>query len=99
MARFQVFRSDDDSVLLLDIQANLLDSLRTRMVVPLYPITDMPWSIGKLNPRFDIDGETVVMATQRMASVGVEILDAFVTDLSNEGDAITAAIDFLFQGF
>jgi toxin CcdB len=56
-------------------------------------------AIGKLNPRFVIDGETYVMATQRMRSIGIDALGPVVAELSNHADAITAATDFAFQGF
>ena len=37
MARFDVYASPDGSGCLLDVQADLLDSLNTRVVVPLMP--------------------------------------------------------------
>lgn len=99
MARFDVFRSKDGPFLLLDLQSHLLGSLKTRVVVPLYPMIEMHWSINGLNPRFEIEGVTYVMATQRLAAVNVEEIGAFVTELSIHSDVIMRATDFLFQGF
>jgi toxin CcdB len=39
------------------------------------------------------------MATQRMASIPLSEIGAEVADLSSRSDDITAALDFLFQGF
>jgi toxin CcdB len=100
MARFEIFRSKDGPFLLLDLQSRLLgDALRTRVVAPLYPVTTMSWSMGRLNPRFQIEGVSYVMATQRLAAMETKQLGAFVADLSAHADEITAATDFLFQGF
>jgi toxin CcdB len=99
MARFHVYRLKSDDVLALDLQADLLDSLPSRVMVPLYPAEAMTWSISGLNPRFSIEGQLYVMAVQRMASVPVAEIGKPVTDLSAQRDAIIAATDFLFQGF
>ncbi|EJT03131.1 CcdB protein [Rhizobium sp. CCGE 510] len=39
------------------------------------------------------------MATQRMASIPTAEIGKAVADLSGKSDAITSALDFLFQGF
>ncbi|CAN7591664.1 CcdB family protein [Rhizobium sp. LjRoot254] len=99
MARFHVYRSKQGGLLLLDLQADLLDILKTRIVVPLLPVEDMTWTMGQLNPRFEIDGHSYVMATQRMAAITLSEFGEPVADLSSQHDRIVAATDFLFQGF
>lgn len=99
MARFHVYRSRQGSLLLLDLQADLLDILKTRIVVPLLPVEDMTWTMGQLNPRFEINGHSYVMATQRMAAITLSEIGEPVADLSSHHDRIVAATDFLFQGF
>ena len=98
MARFEVFRSRDGSVLLLDLQSGVLESLPTRVVAPLHQIRDMPWSMGRLTPRFEIDGVHYVLAAHQLAAVHRDEIGQFVADLSTHSDEITAATDFLFQG-
>jgi toxin CcdB len=93
------FRTRDGSLLLLDLQSTLLDNLPTRVVAPLHPIQEMTWSMGRLTPRFNIRGEIYVLATHRMAAVMQDELGSLVADLSAHADEITAATDFLFQGF
>jgi toxin CcdB len=99
MARFQVYRLKSEPILALDLQSNILSDLPSRVMVPLYLVGDMSWSISRLNPRFLINGEHYVMATQRMAALSVSEIGEIVADLTGHADAITAATDFLFQGF
>jgi toxin CcdB len=99
MSRFDVFRAKNSPLLLLDLQSGILDILPTRIVAPLLLIEEMPWAIGKLNPRFEIDGDTYALATQRMAAIQLNEIGVFVVNLSRHSDEITAATDFLFQGF
>ncbi|MGN7294513.1 CcdB family protein [Rhizobium sp. SAFR-030] len=99
MPRFAVYRSSEEGILLLDLQADVLDGLRTRVVVPLYSLETMPWSIGRMNPRFKIGEVVYTMATQRMAAISHVHLGPVIADLSARADDITAATDFLFQDF
>lgn len=99
MARFRVYRSADGGPLLLDLQTDTLDRLKTRVMAPLYPVSEMSWSMGRLNPRFRIGGELYVMATQRLAAVPLTEIGELMHDLSSRADDIVAATDFLFQGF
>jgi toxin CcdB len=99
MARFDVYRNPDGAGCLLDIQADLLSHLNTRVVVPLLPLSYAPKPARTLNPCFDIAGETLVMATQFMAAVPVNILHAPLTSLGARRDELVAAIDLLMQGF
>jgi toxin CcdB len=99
MARFSVYRLKHSELLVLDLQTNFLDSLPSRVVVPLHPVDEMSWAVSSLNPRFRITGELYVMATQRMASVPLSEIGEMIADLSANADIIIAATDFLFQGF
>ncbi|SER84480.1 CcdB family protein [Rhizobium sp. NFR03] len=99
MARFRVYELKSSDVIALDLQADLVELLPTRVMAPLYPITTMTWSFSRLNPRFVIDGQTYSMATQRMSSVDQRDIGREVANLSSRSDDITSALDFLFQGF
>jgi toxin CcdB len=99
MSRFHVYRLKQEDVLAIDLQADLLANLPSRVMVPFYPVEDMPWSMSRLTPRFDIDGTTYVMATQRMAAISVNQIGDTVADLTSKADEIAAALDFLFLGF
>lgn len=99
MARFDVYPGQDEGVFLLDIQANILDSLNTRIVVPLMRPQSAPTPAKRLNPTFMIEGEDVVMVTQFMAAVPVSILKKPVAWLEPQHLEIIDAVDFLMQGF
>ncbi len=55
--------------------------------------------MARLNPRFTINGHPYIMATQLMAAIPVSEIGDLIIDLSSHADQITAATDFLFQGF
>lgn len=99
MSRFGVYKNPEGEGYLLDIQADLLAHLNTRVVVPLLPLERAPKPAATLNPLFDVAGTTVAMATQFMAAVPAALLKTPLADLGNRRDEITAAVDFLFQGF
>jgi len=99
MARFDVYRNPDGSGYLLDIQANLLSHLNTRVVVPLLPPDEAPRPAQRLNPRFRIGADVVIMATQFLAAVPSSMLKAPAGTLSGHHDDIVSAVDFLMQGF
>lgn len=100
MARFDVYKNPEGEGCLLDVQADLLGHLNTRMVVPLLPASIAPQPAQPLNPSFTIAGETLVMATQFMAAVPATLLrPPVIMSLQPQHDAIIAAVDFLMQGF
>lgn len=99
MARFDVYPNLDGAGFLLDVQANLLDGLNTCVVVPLMPASSAPLPAKRLNPVFDIQGESHVMVTQFMAAVPVAILKAPVVSLAGCDVEIGNALDLLFVGF
>jgi len=99
MAKFDVYRLRRDGGYVLDCQADLLDSLNTRLVVPLLPIDEAPRPAIRLNPIFDVEGERLVMVTQFAASVPVAELGEIVQSLDAQQDAIGAALDMLIIGF
>jgi toxin CcdB len=99
MARFDVYKNSDGEGCLLDVQADLLRHLNTRVVVPMLPLSIAPKPAQVLNPCFDVAGETLVMTTQFMAAVPVNILGVPIVSIQTERDEIVAALDFFMQGF
>ena len=97
MARYDLYPDGDN--FLLDVQANHLDNLNTRIVVPVRLPDQAPMPARRLNPVFDIAGRRYVMVTQFTSAVMAGSLAAPVGDLSHEHDCITAALDMLFHGF
>ena len=84
---------------LLDVQAELLENLATRVVVPLITSSAMGKAVKHLNPQFEIRRATVIMSTAELAGVPVRILGEKVGSLKDRRNEIIAALDFLFTGF
>jgi len=98
MARFSVYPNPDGPGYLLDVQANLLSHLNTRVVVPLLPKTDAPAPAQTLNPTININGAAHVMVTQFMAAVPQRLLQTQVLSLEDRAHELVSALDCLFQG-
>jgi toxin CcdB len=98
MARFDVHPAPDRAGYLLDCQADLLSHLNTRLVVPLRRPAEAPIAAARLNPRFEIKGETFVMVTQFASAVPVRDLAPTILSLDDQHDRIMAALDMLITG-
>ena len=100
MPKYDVYRDPRGTQnLLLNVQADVLDTLETRMAIPLLPEKAATKLVRQLNPIFEITGKRYVLATQHMLAVPAGALRDNVGNVKDHYDAITAAIDFLHQGF
>jgi toxin CcdB len=100
MARFDVYAAErPDDGCLLDIQADILSDLATRIVVPLLPAKRAPKPARGLNPIFDVDGVSLVMVTQFLAAVPRAELRRPLLSLAARSDEIVGALDILLTGF
>lgn len=103
MAQFDVYINPNPDTrklipYLLDIQADLLDTLSTRVVVPLILAEEMGQAAKQLNPQFKIKGTAVVMSTAELAGIANRSLGNKVASLKNKRDEIIAALDLLITG-
>lgn len=105
MARFEVYPNPgphaNSTPYLLDIQSDLLDGLDSRMVIPLRSLdhfakVKFP---DRLTPVLNIQGMDYLLETPKMGAVPRRVLKSPVTSLAAEQAQITAALDFLFQGY
>ena len=99
MARFEVYANPDGAGYVLDVQADLLNELNTRIVVPLLTLAQAPVPAQRLNPVFEIGDEPHVMVTQFMAAVPRSLLRSPVTSLRGQDNEIMAALDMVLVGF
>jgi toxin CcdB len=83
---------------LLDVQADLLSQLDTRVVVPPIGADVFGRRAERLHPTFDVLGRQVVMATHLMAAVHRRSLGAQVSSLADQRYTIINAIDVLLSG-
>ena len=103
MAQFDVYLNPNAATrkaipYLLDVQADLLDTLATRVVAPLVLAGEMGLAAKHLNPQFKIKGTAVVMSTAELAGVSNRSLGDKVVSLKNKRDEIIAALDLIFTG-
>jgi len=99
MSRYDVYPNPSGTGYLLDVQADILQPLNTRTVVPLLQLNEAPKPAKTLNPVFDIAGEPHAMVTQYIAAVPDRELQNPTCSVLQRHDDIVAAIDFLFHGF
>lgn len=105
MARFDVYpnpgRHAATTPWLLDVQSDLLDGLDSRIVIPMRRLDRFPAVklSDRLTPVFQVEGQPLLLETPKMGAVPSRILKDPVTSLAAEQSRITAALDFLFQGY
>lgn len=104
MAQFDVYRNTHSATrtripYLLDVQSDLLDSLATRVVVPLCKPGLLKGRLAdRLNPPFEVEGKQMAMLTPELAGVPVKTLGEPVGNLANQRVAIIAALDMVITG-
>lgn len=94
MARFDVYRLRDGS-LVVDCQANFLNDIGTRFVLPLVPRGNGPAPNGRINPEFDFEGERLVLLPQLATALRTRELVTRVGSLGEENVRIIGAVDVL----
>lgn len=103
MAQFDVYPNPNPETnayipYLLDAQADLLDVLASRVVIPLYRMTSMPRPARHLNPVLEINDENLVLSTAELAGIPLSLLADPVGNVSAQRTEIIAALDFVFTG-
>ena len=104
MAQFDVYENANPKTnqtipYLLDVQADLLDTLATRVVVPLIKTSVAGKAIRHLNPEFIFNETPVVLSTAELAGISTQSMGEKVGTLKERRDEILGALDFLFTGF
>jgi len=104
MAQFDVYRNSNSTTrtripFLLDVQTPLLESLATRIVVPLC----RPEALGgkaaeRLNPELEMEGRKLIMLTQELAGIPRKALGELAGNLATRRGEIIAALDLAFTG-
>ena len=101
MARFDVYRLVEGG-LVVDLQADLLSDLATRVVAPLLPLDGSLKPASNLNPIFDVDvdgygdGEKYMLGIQFLAAIPNCKLQNYICSLSTEEQIMLKSIDMLF---
>jgi toxin CcdB len=82
----------------VDIQNDLVDSLNTRLVIPLTSSKSLGKNIEKLCPTITLDGEAFILLTHQMTNVPVTALKNAKGSLQHLRSEIISAVDFLVTG-
>lgn len=104
MAQFDVYRNRNAASrgrfpFLLDVQADLLESLATRVVVPLAPASSArAKAVQGLMPRVTVDGKEFVAVVPQLAGIRASELGPRVGSVASERAAFVAAFDLLITG-
>lgn len=105
MPQFAVYRNEnlgscEEFPFLVDVQADLLEELGTRVVVPLArseALIDFPTQY--LTPLITFQGRTYALLTPQLAGISRDELGPQAGSLADQERAISTAIDFLLRGF
>jgi toxin CcdB len=104
MAQYDVYRNPNPASraripFLLDVQAGLLDTLATRIVVPLRrPEVLAGKPAERLTPELEVEGRKVLMLTPELAAIPRKALGERVGNLAPERGRIVAALDLALIG-
>jgi toxin CcdB len=84
---------------LLDVQADLLSELATRVVVPLTPVAKLGGKpLTRLNPTIRVLGKDHVALFQELAAIPESALREPVASAGARRPDLVAALDLLFTG-
>ena len=104
MAQFDVYENANPETkphfpYLLDVQAEMLSMLPTRVVVPLLIRSAVNAVIPVLNPVFEVKQTEVIMSTPQLVGINSHVLGTKVCSVKEKRDVIIAALDLLFVGY
>ncbi|WP_419807841.1 CcdB family protein [Sphingomonas sp.] len=98
MAQYDVWAlTEGDWV--VDVQSDLLEPANTRVVVPLIAPDPAGRTLQRLNPILKVEADRLLLATQLIGAVRRSDLKRKIGSVSDQADAITAALDMLITGF
>lgn len=99
MARFDVYRGNGTSDYLVDVQSDFHHHLRTRMVIPLRTIDKVVNPTKGLQVPITVGSQKCYLITPMMGAISTHQLGKPIGNIHEQAGSITAAIDFLLQGF
>src|SRR5947209_674536 len=99
MAQFDLYAGiESGPAYVVDVQADLLDALTTRVVVPVRSRDEVE-VVRDLNPTVEIEGTPYVLLTQELTAIARSELRRPVGSLATHRDEIRRALDILLVGF
>ena len=104
MAQYDIHRNPDARTrgampYVLELQADLLSGLDTRVVAPLVAASIYRGAVPRLNPSLTVEGVVHVLLSQQLAAIPKRVLTGPpVMNVADKSYEITAAVDFLVTG-
>jgi toxin CcdB len=98
MARFDVYQVRSTGNLAVDVQADLLEHLKTRAVVPLLQGPESDWSMPRMTPKIIFDGGSWTLGTPFITGVPLRELSGPLGSLVDQEYVIGSALDLLLTG-
>lgn len=98
MARFDIYQIRSTAGLAVDVQADLLDHLKTRVVIPLLDGPEADWSMLRLTPKIMFGGKHLTLGTPFMIGVPMRELAGPIGSVADQGYPIALAIDLMLSG-
>lgn len=99
MSRFHIYQLKGNREFVIDLQADFLVDLKTRIVAPLLKADQFKAPLARLAPEFTIGERLYFAAIHMISAIPLSEIGKPVLDASVRADELTAAIDFAFQGF
>ena len=104
MARFDVYATPfaderKHTPFWLDVQADHLQALATRVIVPIRRMSAKESVKQRLNPEFTVEGIRVYADTANLGTFPVSLLRRPIASLRHELLTISDALDFLLSGY
>jgi len=104
MNRYSLYKNENKNSkktypFFVDVQSDLLESLNSRVVIPLsFDKSTNNTNAKNLCPVFDIEGKNYILLTHQMTSVPVSLLKKSTGSLEKYRYEILSAIDILLTG-
>jgi toxin CcdB len=95
--QFDVFRTGDGALVVV-LQNDLLDALRTRVVAPLVPVGGPAEALRGVNPQIAFGEGVYVLMPQYAATLTLAELGAPIGTVAHARDAVVRALDLLVTG-
>ena len=105
MAQFDIYSNINPNTkkafpYIIDVQSSFLESLETRLVIPLMLKSQFGENaIKNLTPCIIIKNQEYLILTPQIAAIHKKHLGKPVDNFKNERNAIVSSIDFLITGF
>jgi toxin CcdB len=105
MPQYAVYRNEnpgsrEEFPFLVDVQADLLDELGTRVVIPLAKAVELTgFPMRYLVPVVPFQGKQHALLTPQLAGILREELGPQAGSLADQARVISAALEFLLRGF